>query len=102
MEETIKRAEDESEIKLRASPALINMIIREGTSEAIKLGARSIRREDSTTMQIVRDFDGAKITCMIDDPEGEMGSGASTSTAKATEKVNGTSALLAKTETAEA
>mmetsp|Transcript_22865 Transcript_22865/g.27989 ORF Transcript_22865/g.27989 Transcript_22865/m.27989 type:complete len:983 (+) Transcript_22865:165-3113(+) len=133
VEETIKRAEDEREIKLRASPALINMIIREGTSEASKFGARPIRRaaqrifedtvsdaiirrfidsgdsalvdlegSDGTTVQIVRDSDGAKITCMIDDSKGGMGSGASTSTAKATEKVNGVSALQAETEAAEA
>ena len=57
---------------------------------------------DGTPVRIIQDSNEAEITCMIDYSKGGMGSGASTSTAKATEKVNGASTLLAETEAAEA
>jgi len=62
MNKVVDRAEVEQELTLRAAPALIEIVTKEGSSSAAQFGARPMRRaaqrffEDSVSDAIVRGF----------------------------------------------
>ena len=62
LNKTIKRAEDEQELKISASPALSQKIMEEGSSNAAQFGARPMRRaaqrffEDAVSDALIRGF----------------------------------------------